>query len=387
MPFAGVPYGDVSVSTNGWASFGEPGADYWNDYQPDDFRGLEFNVGEYTRGVMPFWLDGDLEECCNPDPQERGPGEVRVVNPGDGRLAVQWEVNSHEEGDTPRREMQALLFSDGRIRYDYDAPATSPDSDDDAFVGLSPGTGEDVLDVIAPQTRTTPGSSYLYTPRPVSSTGAPAGKVSVTLPFGSTFDSADSGCSLVKAPTGREDGLVECDTPEIAGGGGAVKQVRFVMPDRNINTGSVANVAYEATWQVGDEELTDEEELVPVDGYRDSEANLTIDYTGPAGQGTGAPLEFTVAGTFTDTAREPVVTIDIPEGFELQSTTLPDCSDAPSGFGGGRIECVLSSGTQSFTRTVTFEAEANGTYEVEGELVADNADADTDTAGLTVPVP
>lgn len=384
VPFAGVGYGEVSVSTNGWASFGDPAIDYWNDYQPDDFRGLEFQVGEYSRGVMPFWLDGDLQAEGT-----RPAGQVKVVNPGDGqRLALQWDINSHEDRDeAPRRKMQALLFGDGRVRYDYDDPATSTFPPDDAFVGLSPGTGADVLDVIAKETRSTPGTSYLYTPKPVSNTPAPAGTVEVTLPYGSSFANADDACTLVTAPTDRSDGLVRCTTPALAAGESVVRQVRFVMPSLGPGTTQPANVASSATWRAADQELTDEEELVPAGGYRDVTGNIDIAYAGPAGQGAGDPLEFTVQGSFSQIAREPVVTIEIPAGLELTATTLPGCSDAPSGFGGGEIECVLASGTQSFNKTVTFEAQSNGSYTVGSELVADNADADTDSEPVTVPTP
>ena len=62
FPFGGVKEQSISVSTNGWVSFGSPAWDYWDDVQPYDYRGIQAVVGELERGIMPYWADLDVAE-------------------------------------------------------------------------------------------------------------------------------------------------------------------------------------------------------------------------------------------------------------------------------------------------------------------------------------
>jgi hypothetical protein len=280
------------------------------------------------------------------------------------------------------------MFKDGRVRFDY-APssreASSGDSDL-AFVGLSPGLGEDALDVVGIDVVEPPDTAILYTPRPVSTSAAPPGTVSVTIPYGSEFDSADEGCELVREPTERADGLVECATPEIAGGTGIERKVRFLVPELVFDPGNPANVDYEATWSAGGEEATDADELNSAGHYQDDQATTSASYAGPANPNVGDPLVFEVDGDFGGThGRRPTLTLSWDDDLKLLDTELPGCEDAPDDFGPAEVECVLPSGTSTFVdQTVTLEAETDGSKRLDLELVAENVDVDDGSGAVTV---
>ena len=141
MPFFGIRYHNVSVSTNGYVSFGAPAKDYMNDYQFTDFRGFNYVLGQYERGAMPYWSDLDLTNGGT------GAGTVSVVK-STNRVAIKWDTGECCSGEPPHRKFQLVLFDDGRMRYDY-ISSTPPDSGPNpAFIGLSDGSGTRGLDSV-----------------------------------------------------------------------------------------------------------------------------------------------------------------------------------------------------------------------------------------------
>src|SRR5215211_3688724 len=141
MPFFGIRYHDISVSTNGWVGFGTAAVDYLDDSQFFDYRGFNQTVGNFYHGVMPFWSDLDLADGGG------GVGTVSVFSAAHS-VAIQWDAGEFNDGEPPRRVFQVVLFDDGRIRYDYGS-STPPDSDPNpGFVGLSSGTGAAGLDTV-----------------------------------------------------------------------------------------------------------------------------------------------------------------------------------------------------------------------------------------------
>jgi CARDB len=389
VPFAGIPYDDASVSTNGWVGFADPASDYWDDTQNADYRGIPATVGDFQRGVMPYWLDGDL------DPEGPRPGgAVKVVQPAGGdRVAVQWDVNSHEDIDKqPRRTMQALLFGDGRIRFDYKGDRTASTApDDEAFVGLSGGTGPDSLDVVAGNTYAPPTTAVEYTPRPVSQAAAPAGTLIVSVPAGSSFDSADPECRLVTAPTVLADGSVECSTPTAPAGTPVLRHVRVKVNASPLSQSFAPNHEYGARWSAGGQEVRDGEETIPHTAYDSATVTAALSYTGAAQPKAGAELPFLLAANVNAGAgRHPKVTIDVPAGLKLKTSTIPAelCVGLPADFAGGRITCTLPNGTATLgpDRTLTFVANAPGPYRVVAQVAADNTrpDGEDDDAAVTV---
>jgi hypothetical protein len=169
FPFGGLRERAASVSSNGRISFGSPAWDSWESAS-NDGRGAAA-VGDFERGIMPYW--GDLE---------REVSAMKMVTAAGGNsVAFQWQAA--QSGGGPRRSFQLVLFRDGRFRFDY--PGRNRPGGRRAMVGYSLGTGAAGFHAVATDTRAVPGSSLLFSPRPVKAAKAlPAGRSVLDLPAG-----------------------------------------------------------------------------------------------------------------------------------------------------------------------------------------------------------
>lgn len=301
MPFFGIPYDAVSVSTNGWVSFGGPALDYMGDTQFSDYRGFNNVLGHFDRGVMAYWGDLDLQDGGI---GSTGPGTVQVVE-DPGLVAIQWDAADWQDGEPPRRSFQVVFFDDGRIRLDF-VDETAPDqAPNPGFIGLSDGSGPRGVNTVGrsgytflragvdlPVTAlpvkstagfTIPGTvivgysesvtctgktptaftgctggtnsydsgdsvhqllplpakSVLYTPIEAAAIGAPAGSVTLSLPRGSAFGGATGlTCPTVVAPTATKDGFVRCSVPHLGLGDNATGAITWKVP-ANIGNGQL----------------------------------------------------------------------------------------------------------------------------------------------------
>src|SRR5262249_30261674 len=139
FPFGGIYETSASVSTNGWIGFGSPAPDYFESHQRD-YRGEEFAVGEYERGIMPFWGNFNLEDKG----LGLGPGSVtEIVAPDASFVAFGWDP-AHPTTVAPRRVVQLVLFRDGQFRFDY--PGINLAGGDPSFIGYSRGSGPGSLE-------------------------------------------------------------------------------------------------------------------------------------------------------------------------------------------------------------------------------------------------
>lgn len=340
FPFGGIKEDTISVSTNGWVSFRSPAWDYWDDVQPYDYRGVQAVVGELERGIMPYWDDLDVSE------QGAGTGSVtEVVAPDSSWVAFQWDLGQHG-GGIPRRTFQLVLFPDGSFRFDY--PEENEAGGNEAFVGYSLGTGANSADVVAENTDEVPSTSLLFKPQALPAAGpTDAGTVSTTLPKGSAFVSADSGCTLATAPTATDTGLVSCNVSSLAPGQQVARNVTFSMPPDAPGESSPANFRYLGTYTAGSVKLTDGDELDALStSLEQTTIKLETDYTGPALE-AGVPTHFQVKVKAEDSTGldEPKITFELSKanfssakisGEEIQ------CSST-----GGSATCLLPSGMRS----------------------------------------
>jgi hypothetical protein len=442
VPFFGISYDHIFVSTNGWVAFGAPSFDYMGDTQFSDYRGFNAVMGQYVRGVMPFWGDLDLN----------GGGTVSTVADAN-RFAIKWDVGEFSGGQPPQRVFQLVLFKDGRIRFDYissTAPDTSPNS---GFIGMSDGTGTRGLNtfrrspytylranVTLPQAtlpvrstagfkipgvlqvntsqqvtctgRTattftgctggtgsigsnqevyqpiaTPAMSILYTPIKAPTIAASAGTVTLTLPRGSTFVSSTLTCPTVHAPTATAGGFVRCSTPGVALGSGIEGSVTWTVPP-NMGNGqnTPPNVDLRATWaftarprSIDDDEAQFAGDLAP------TTLAPTLVYTGPSPAHIGDALTFQVTSGAGGNLAYPVLDITIPAHMHLDTTTFSVCGTPPAGFGAASVTCALPNGiTNAYSGDLTFHANANGTYHPKVTFFAENAPTKSKSATLSV---
>jgi hypothetical protein len=257
IDFFGIRYSQIAVGTNGWASFGAPALDYFDDESPTPAE-----VGEYYRGVFPYWADLDLFQDGD-EVTDTSPGTVSVVTTQDA-VAIQWMgIGFHNVAD-PVRNFQVVFFSDGRIRYDYpgsnDPVVPNPGSNDtDELVALSGGNGASTYTEIQRAAHAVPGGSILFTPSGLGKTGtAPKGTATAQIPAGATFfpASTDPRCSLTTAPTDAVPGLATCATPVLNKGVGDAFQVSWTVPPTQ------PDLSFAGTYHADGFSLTDAEQLL-----------------------------------------------------------------------------------------------------------------------------
>jgi hypothetical protein len=346
FPFGGIDEQTVSVSTNGWISFGSPAWDYWDDEQPFDYRGINAVVGTLERGIMPYWGDLDVGE-----PND-GDGTVKMIVPADGSsVAFQWDVAQHGSGGPPRRIFQLVLFPDGRFRFDY--PGENTSGGNEAFIGYSLGTGAAGLDVVGANVEAVPATSLLFAPNPVPAAGPLlAGQATLTLPAGSGFVSGSTGCTVSIAPGPFTPGLASCPVPGLASGQQAAQTVTFSMPPDAPGQTDPANFRLLGTYLSGAFSLTDGNEIDALStALGNAEITVTPAYTSPPTPEAGEPALFTVKVQANSSLDEPTVIFDLPANTTFDSVQIAGKEigcDPPSG---GQVSCRLPSGT-SLTQPV-----------------------------------
>jgi hypothetical protein len=340
FPFGGVSEQSVSVSTNGWVSFGgSPAWDYWDDSVPNDYRGVAFVVGELERGIMPYWGDLDVGE------QGTGTGTVNEVIAADGSaVAFEWDLGQHGSAGAPRRVFQLVLYPDGRFRFDY--PGTNAAGGGESFVGYSLGNGN--VDVVANGVKSVPATSLLFTPNPVSAGSAlAAGQMTMTMPAGSALVSGP-GCSVAKSPTKFTAGLLSCATPALGIGQQLTQSVVFSMPPNAPGESLPANFKYTGTYLSGGSSLLDRDEIDRLNTSLEA-TTITplVNYVGAAPK-VGVESKFVVPfSAALGGLDEPSATVALPPNATLKEVRVNgenlECG-VPSP---GTISCPLPSGISS----------------------------------------
>jgi len=128
--FYGIVYTSVQICTNGWLSFTSASDEWTNQEIP--------NREEPNTLIAPFWDD------LNP---ESGGNIYYLSDPDNDRFIVQWDQVPHYDDppDTGTYSFQVILFSDGRIVYQYQHLEGAINS---CTVGIENETGSDGLQVV-----------------------------------------------------------------------------------------------------------------------------------------------------------------------------------------------------------------------------------------------
>ncbi|HZO05276.1 MAG TPA: CARDB domain-containing protein [Solirubrobacterales bacterium] len=347
FPFGGVNETSLSVGTNGWVSFGAPAWDYWDDSQPIYYRGPLVAVGEFYRGLMPYWSDLDLETA--------GGGTVKEVISADGKsVAIQWDIGSHQGDEAPKRAFQVVLSADGSFRFDY--PGANLPGGYKSFVGFSTGSGPAAAGVVSIEGTSVPTTSVQFTPNPAQAeTATAAGQISATLPFGSSLVSADPGCVLAKPPTLIDNGLVNCSVPGIFPGEQLTRHVTFAAPANAAVASEPPNFSFQGSYEAGPFTLKDGKEI---NSLTTSLPPLTFvldaKYPGAApAVGDPALFEVQYGGPTSGGFDEPTVTFSLPANAAVDGISI-DGKALPCGPGSGtQVTCKLPSGSNGATIKVT----------------------------------
>jgi hypothetical protein len=371
FPFGGISYDKAFVSTNGAVSFGEPLPDYYVHTQLSDYRGPGAVLSEFTRALFPYFTDLDTA------PGDAPGGTVTATRAADGSVAMRWQEPDHRQPEL-RRDVQAVLFPDGRIRFDYlGSDEATADATDFAAIGLSTGTGTEALNALTLGTRRPPSRSVLYTPHAVGAAPLSEGLVRILTPRATSFVSADAGCALVHDATPSANGVVECATPALAPGESRAFSTRYVRAVGRtlLDTPAIENLHVIGEWHVGGVRLEDAEEA-DLAGTTPRVPHVTVQAT-PATvtvlAGEQQTVHYAESG---DRLASPSLTLRVPAGMRAISTTLPRCSALPQGTTGGEIVCLPLDGGFAFSGDLVVEA-APGLKKVEAQL-------DSDNSGLTL---
>lgn len=372
FPFGGVNEQSISVSTNGWVSFGSPAWDYWNDVQPTDYRGIQFVAGELERGLMPYWADLDVSDHGS------GAGSVKqVVAPDGSWVAFQWDIDQLTGGGIPRRTFQLVLFPDGRFRFDY--PGANVAGGNKSFVGYSLGTGLASADIVSAEGTAVPANSLLFTPNALPAAGpSAAGQVTATLPKGSSFVSASPGCALATAPGAFSTGLVSCPVPALGLGQQVSQAVTFAMPpDAPGSHTSPANFRLLGSYLTGGLTLTDRDEVDSLRvGLESTTIIITPEHKGPIPK-AGEPTLFEVAIEASKSGLdEPSATFQVTNAT-LSSVTIDETAIECTPMGGASATCQLPSGTSSAQVRVTVVPTGPGAIGLNTTAQALNAPANS----------
>lgn len=392
FPFAGVRTAEVAVSTNGWIALAGPAFGGYEGEWSADHRGAERAVGDNVAGIAPLRADLTLDGS--------GPaGRVVLVRPAGGdSVAIRWE-DVEESGSGLRMTFEAVLFRDGRIRFDYPERPGSPGIAGHV-IGISPGVAGKAADFVVGGDPLLPAGSVLFTPKPVASAApAAAGTATLTLPRGSAVVGKDAACTVSRAPTTIAEGLVSCATPAVAAGSGTSATVSWTYPDA-----LWTNPVQAATWTAATATRTTEAELVQ-GVYRDlagapitltpaaalplGRAGVEVD-TGPPGPGLPALLPL----------RRPRISGTLPAGLTpvgatstLGGTTFTRddltalCDRLPAPGQGGAVSCALPTGLSIGTRfTLLYDGAPGASYPLTVSLTADNLSRPL-TASTSVNVP
>ncbi len=348
FPFGGIKDRSISVSTNGWVSFGSPAWDYWGDEQTSDYRGPVDLTGDLERGIMPYWSDLNLGE------PSAGSGSVKEIVAADGKsVAFQWHTRQCCSGTTPLKTVQLVLFSDGSFRFDY--PDENEPGGNETFIGYSLGNGASSVDAVGVNVNEVPSSSILYTPNPVPAAGKlAAGSLSLTLPAGSSFVSGDASCALTTAPTALSEGLVTCSTQSLGSGEQTTKAVTYSMPADAPGESNPANFRTRGSYLFSGSSLSAIREIDALDTNLEP-TTLTVEVTAPLAPQVGVPAEFGVeivaaSGQGLD---EPQATFTLPANTTLDSIEIAGQPIPCTTPAGGQVTCKLVSGAHTILPVVT----------------------------------
>jgi hypothetical protein len=352
FPFGGLYEYSASVSTNGWIGFGSPAPDYFEAHQRD-YRGEEFAVGEYERGIMPLWGNFNLEDRAG-----TGPGSVREVVPPDGSyVAFQWDT-AQKSTVAPRRVVQLVLFRDGRFRFDY--PGANLAGGEASFIGYSRGAGPGGLEELRGGITSVNSGSLQFTPNPVRATiPLDPGEQILTLPAGSSFLPSDPGCVATIAPTATQDGLASCQIPALLPGTEVAHTVTFAMPENAIGEISPANVRYLGTFRSGGLALTDGDELDTLSANLEAtKIDLDAAYEPPPAKpkvGEDAKFLVTLQTQSHGGLDKPSATFILPANSNLKSIQIDGKNLPCSAALAEQATCPLPSGVKSTVIAVTVE--------------------------------
>jgi hypothetical protein len=249
FPFGGLRERTASVSSDGRISFGSPAWSSWGA-AAEDGRGIAAVVGDFERGIMPFW--GDLRGTAT---------LIKMVTPAGGRaVAFQWEA---PQRGGPPRSFQLVLFRDGRFRFDY--PGRNARGGHEAFVGYSPGVGPGRFQPVPTRAGSVPAASVLFSPRPVKAAKAvAAGRLLLSLPPEVTPDLPHECREL--------QGQTICFIPALKPGAETARTISFRAPGaQGVAKKGVSipgPLGYGGAYAVGGRVLaSDDDEVAPV-GHR-----------------------------------------------------------------------------------------------------------------------
>lgn len=348
FPFGGIKDRTISVSTNGWISFGSPAWDYWGDEQTSDYRGPVGVTGDLERGIMPYWADLNVGE------PSAGSGSVKEIVAADGKsVAFQWHTRQCCSGSTPLKTIQLVLFSDGSFRFDY--PGENEPAGNEAFIGYSLGNGASSVDAVGVNVNEVPTSSILYTPNQVPTAGKlAAGNLSLTLPAGSSFVSGDAGCALSTEPTALSEGLVTCSIQSLGSGEQTTKAVTFSMPADAPGESDPANFRTRGNYLSGGLSLGGLREIDALNTNLEP-TTLAVEVTAPLAPQVGVPAEFGVeiiaeSGHGLD---EPQATFTLPANTTLDSIEISNQAIPCTTPVGDQVTCKLVSGAHTILPVVT----------------------------------
>jgi CARDB len=346
FPFGGIEERTASVGTNGWLGFGtSPANGYWGT-QENDYRGAPTAVGEFYRGLMPFWADLILGSG----------GEVREVVPADHSfVAFQWEVQQFD-GSTSR-SFEVVLYPDGSFRFDY--PGANETGIPSSFIGYSLGTGPASVEAVASNVSEVPSASLIFAPNPVAAPGPlPAGTATLTLPRGSALLEAP-GCSLQQAPTALAAGSVSCPVSELTAGQQAERTVTYAVPPNAPGQIAPENFKFLGEYRAGDYELVDRDEVPLLYNYLESNTmSVGVNYaSGTPTVGTEGEFLVHVAAAVGGGLDEPRLTLNLPQNATFDSLGIEGSAIPCGALSGGSITCSLPSGMA----TATVEVEVTPT--------------------------
>ncbi len=341
IPFAGVSLTKVDVSTNGWIGttasargYVPPGA--------DDYRGQLAALGANVGAIAPFWSDLTLE----------GPSFGRIVlvrAADDSAVAIRWQAYSLDESDAGQLTFEAVLFRDGRIRFDY--PQRQELAVTDSAIGLSAGTLGSVadLDLADAAPLELPTRSILFTPKTVTTGTAAAGTVTVAIPRGSSFAGGSAGCTQRTAPTSLSAGAIDCAVPALTDAGTTL-DVAWTVPFQTFF--GVPELA--ASWTADGSEAGGAEEFAPIELRALSDLRIDSESGSPApnSYAFGVWLDGPAIG---GALRHPRVRATLPAGVTIDRAVIGEteltpaqlselCGTVPAPGAGGEIACALPNG-------------------------------------------
>ncbi len=125
FPFYGNTFSEFRVCSNGWLSFTSSATTYTNQPLP--------NAGGPENLLAVFWDDMVV------DPSDLG--EIYYHYDGE-KLIVQFEIRRIGQGSPPYYSMQALLYPNGNIVYQYNTLGATTNS---ATIGIQNATNDDAL--------------------------------------------------------------------------------------------------------------------------------------------------------------------------------------------------------------------------------------------------